>query len=219
MPERKARERRLLKRTGRGACPPARRRRTVAGLLVLVSPQMTLATRTPALGPLRLLHLTGVLALTLTGAACDVDEIEVSSEKSGAYKMESGGRGTKTLTASDGSTVTIQRDGTVTKPDGSKVQIKKDGTIVMPDGKHVRVFPDGSRSTLSVERTEFAADGAMIVVADDGTRTTIAPNGTVTRELPGGARSSMTIEKPTPPPSAPAPSAPPAPAPTKSASP
>ncbi len=59
---------------------------------------------------------------------------------------------------------------------------------------------------LSVERTEFRADGAMVVVADDGTRTTIAPNGSVTRELPGGARSSLTIEKPTPPPSTPTPS-------------
>ncbi|WAS91764.1 hypothetical protein [Nannocystis punicea] len=170
--------------------------------------------RTSSLGPLRLLHLTGAVALTLAGAACDVDEMEVSSDKSGAYKVEPGGRGTKVLTASDGSTVTIQRDGTVTKPDGSKVQIKKDGTIVMPDGKQVRVFPDGSRSTLSVERTQFTADGSMVVVADDGSRTTIAPNGTVTRELPGGARSSMTIEKPTPPP---APGA--TPAPSKAASP
>lgn len=171
-------------------------------------------SRPSCLGPLRLMHLTAALTLTLAGSACDVDEMEVSSDKSGAYKMEPGGRGTKVLTASDGSKVTIQRDGTVTKPDGSKVQIKKDGTIIMPDGKQVRVFPDGSRSTLSVERTEFASDGSMIVTADDGSRTTIAPSGTVTRELPGGARSSMTIEKPTPPSGAT-----PAPAPTKTATP
>lgn len=169
--------------------------------VVLGFPAMTLATSPAASsGPARLLHLTGMLALALVGAACDLDEVVVSSDKSGTYKTESSSRGTKVMTAADGSKVTIERDGTVTRPDGSKVQIKKNGTIVMPDGRHVRVFPDGSRSTLSVERTEFTADGSMVVVADDGSRTTIAADGTVTRELPGGARSTMTIEKPTPPP-------------------
>lgn len=164
--------------------------------------------------------LLGLLVLPLAGAACDLDEVEVSSEKSGAYKAESGGRGTKTLTASDGSTVEIRRDGTIVKPDGSKIQIKRDGTVVMPDGRNVRVFPDGSRSTLVVERTEFRADGSMVVTAEDGGRTTIAADGSVTRELPGGARSTLTIEKP--PPSGaptPTPTPTPAPAPTKAATP
>lgn len=145
--------------------------------------------------------------------ACDLDEVEVKSDKGGAYQTESQSRGTKVMTAADGSKVTIQRDGTIIKPDGSKMQVKRDGTIIMPNGARVRVFPDGSRSTLSIERTEFRSDGATVVVADDGSKTIIAADGTVSREFADGTKSKLSVEKP------PAPTAPVTPTPAPPATP
>jgi hypothetical protein len=60
----------------------------------------------------------------------------------------------------------------------------------------VRVFPDGSKSTLEIERTEFRADGAMVLTAEDGTRTVIAADGSIARDFADGTKSRLTIEKP-----------------------
>lgn len=165
-----------------------------------------------------------------TIAGCDLDEVEVKNDKGAAYQTESQSRGTRVMTAPDGSKVTIHRDGTIIKPDGSKMQVKRDGTIIMPNGSRVRVFPDGSRSTLAIERTEFRSDGATVVTAEDGSKTVIAADGSVSREFADGTKSRLTIEKPaakpgpapiTPAPTTPAPTtpAPTTPAPTPPAAP
>src|SRR4051812_5319025 len=116
-------------------------------------------------------HGSRVLGLLMVAAtslfACDLDEVEVKNDKGATYQTESEARGTRVLTAPDGSKVTIQRNGTVIRPDGSKIQLKRDGTVVMPNGAQVRVFPDGSKSTLEIDRTEFRADGSMVVTAAD----------------------------------------------------
>jgi hypothetical protein len=135
--------------------------------------------------------------------ACDLDEVEVKSDKGGAYQTESQSRGTRVMTAADGSKVTIQRDGTIIKPDGSKMQVKRDGTVIMPNGARVRVFPDGSRSTLTIERTEFRADGATVVVADDGSKTSSPPTAPCPASSPTAPSRSSAIEKPPDPATAP----------------
>src|SRR5688500_12965890 len=99
-------------------------------------------------------------ALTRSAVACDLDEVEVKNDKGATYELESKSRGTRVMTAPDGSKVTIHRDGTIIKPDGSKMQVKRDGPIVLPNGSHARVFPDGRQPTRSLARTQPRTDRA-----------------------------------------------------------